>query len=91
VVAVTTGSGLIWGFISGGREEWERIDTWSEAAGDRAGWLTKPVAAFVGELECVDGVGRFLGDAADDWVRGAVTGLAPGSIFGAMLEFDLRD
>lgn len=47
-----------------------------------------------GELECDDGVGRFLGDDAVLCVfvwRGGGTALMLGSIFGAMLELDLRE
>lgn len=62
-----------------------RIDTLSEAAGEKA-----PV--LVGEFECDDGVGRlFLGEVAVEcgWRGGGNTG--PGSAFGAIFEFDRRD
>jgi hypothetical protein len=47
---------------------------------------------FVGEFVCDDGVGRDLGDAADEWEWiGGGKGLMAGSILGAMLEPDLLD
>lgn len=58
------------------------MDIFSEAAGEKA----DPV--FVGEFECDDGVGRlFFGDTCGAFGWGKATG----SLFGAMLEFDLRD
>lgn len=65
---------------------------WSDPAGDAPCCEPKVVVA-VGEAECEEGVCRLLGDSAEDWewIGGGNgdTG-TPGSIFGAMLEFDLR-
>ena len=60
-----------------------RIDRESEAAGEN------DVTALTGEfeLECDEGVCRCLGEITEGWVAMAP---GPGSLFGAMLELDLR-
>lgn len=61
------------------------MDMLSEGAGEKPGFV------LLGELECDDGVGRFLGEVAFECGCSGGGNVAPGSVFGAMLEFDRRD
>ena len=66
----------------------EAADTWSDP--EPAGDAPKADVVAVGEVECDEGVGLFLGDVADAGPWADVKEEMPGSSFGAMLELDRR-
>jgi len=66
----------------------EAAETWSDP--EPAGDAPNAEVVAVGEAECDEGVGRFLGDVAEAGPWPDVKAEVPGSSFGAMLELDLR-
>ena len=66
----------------------EAADTWSDP--EPAGEAPKTDVVAVGEAECEEGVGLFLGEVAEAGPCVGVNDEMPGSSLGAMLELDLR-